>query len=70
MISRKYGKLIMSNLGGTTFTFVYANRNRIDNTTENIRMSKRDSYVSSKDDESPPEYNSITDIVAYNVDNE
>lgn len=55
----------MSNLGGTTFKFVYANRERIEN-----RMSKRDSYLSQKDDDSPPDYNSITDVVAYNVDNE
>lgn len=56
----------MSNLGGTTFKFVYANRSRMDR-----KMSpRRDSYIYNKDDESPPDYNSITDVVAYNVDNE
>lgn len=55
----------MSNLAGTTFKLVYANRNLIDN-----KMSKRDSFVYMKDDESPPEYNSITDVMLYNVDNE
>lgn len=59
----------MSNLGGTTFKFVYANRSRM----ENKMSPKRDSYdvYYSKVDESPPDYNSITDVVvAYNVDNE
>lgn len=56
----------MSNLGGTTFKFVYANRSRIEN-----RMTKRDSFVYNKDYDSPPDYNSIADVVmAYSVDDE
>lgn len=62
----------MSNLGGTTFKFVNANRSRIDHQNDSIRMSKRDSYVFvyKKDDESPPEYNSISDVEANDVDDE
>lgn len=56
----------MSNLGGTTFKFVYANRDRIEN-----GLTKRNSLVVyNKDDDSPPEYDFITDAVAYNVNSE
>lgn len=50
----------MSNLGGTTFKFVYANHNRL----------KRNSNYDIKEDEPPPDYNTISDVVAYNADNE
>lgn len=55
----------MSNLGGATFKFVHANREIIEN-----RVSKRYSFSSNKDEDSPPDYNSITDAVVYNVNDE
>lgn len=51
----------MSNLGGTTFKFVYANRHR---------MSKQYTNIYMKDEESPPDYNTLTDVVTCDADNE